>query len=207
MQDFFYTYELMVQLGVVVGTSDGEFEDSEGKVIHDWIVKTISSYLESDDSGETLKNKLNNALRDSYSAFENDSLDVSAITDGLNEFADKSVKIEAVKICMDVMAANGRWSREEIHAVRDILTRLGFDHGEVVSIVDRKLMDIDEINDQFDIETLIGIDPFWPNAQKNLHLNQEYFKWSNRTSALSDPTEKKNVETLLGLIAGLRKKI
>ena len=37
-------------------------------------------------------------------------------------------------------------------------------------------------------------------------LNQEYLKWSNRTSALSDPNEKKNAENMLGLIAELRKK-
>jgi hypothetical protein len=124
----------------------------------------------------------------------------------MNEFADQSDKIEAVEICMDVIAANGIGSREEIHAVRDIATRLGLNYDEVVSTVDRKLVEIDEISDQVNPETLLGIDPSWSNAQKKLHLNQEYLKWSNRTSALSDPNEKKNAENMLGLIAELRKK-
>ena len=196
--------KLMVQLGVVVGTSDGELEGSEGQVIHDWIVKTISSY--SGDRRETLKNELNDALRTAHSSFESGSLAVSAITDEMNEFADRSEKIEAVEICMDVIAANGIGSREEINAVRDIANRLGLDYDEVVSTVDRKLVEIDEISDQVDPEILLGIDPSWPDAQKKLHLNQEYLKWSNRTSTLSDPNEKKNAENMLGLIAELRKK-
>lgn len=197
--------KLMVQLAVVVATSDGELESSEGQVIHDWIVKTISSY--SGDRRETLKNELNDALRTAHSSFESGSLAVSTITDEMNEFADRSEKIEAVQICMDVIAADGVGSHDEIYAVRDIATRLGLDYDEIVSTVDRKLVEIGEISDQVNPETLLGIDPSWSNNQKQLHLNQEYLKWNNRTSTLSDPNEKKNAENMLGLIVELRKKL
>jgi len=201
-QDHEETGALTVKLAVSVAMSDRHLADEEGAKIQDWIVKTIEPY--SDERRESLKTRLNDALRDAYSLAVNGELTVGDTISRLNEIAETYEKFEAIELCMDIMAADDIASSEELTLIRIFSRELGIDFDEVAAMLDQRLVELSPVVETADPSALLGIDDGWSAEQVRLHLNAEFLKWSNRTASLSDPEELENAQAMLDLIAKAR---
>jgi tellurite resistance protein len=193
---------LSLRLAVAVAMSDGEWSESEGEHLYDWIVKTISAF--SGDRHDSLKTLLNDSLRDAHGDALEGRLSVTTLVDRMNEISERSEKFEAVELAIDVMAADGVASAEEVAIIRGISDQLGLDYDEVSALTDQRLVSMESFSDNIDTEALLGIEDDWTDEQKQRHLAQEYVKWSNRTASLSDEQELNNARRMLETIAALR---
>ena len=193
---------LSLKIAVAVAMSDGEWSDSEGEHLHSWMLKTISAY--SGEREQSLKDVLNDALEEAHSKSLARELDLVELTARMNEIGERSEKFETIELAIDVMAADGVASGEEIDMIRSVSASMGLDYDEVASLSDQRLIDITSFSEDIDAESLVGIDRNWTVEQKRSHLTQEYVKWSNRTSSLSDPLELDNARKMLETIAELR---
>jgi tellurite resistance protein len=196
---------LIIMLGVLVAMADGDFAEEEGKIIKDWIIRSIATY--SDDRREELKKDYNKAFKDGYEKAKKGTLSISEITDKLDEIASKSQKYEAIDLCFDVMAADGVADEEELNVIKNISKALDLDFNEIQKMKDQRLIKLSTaIKSQSSVEAMLGIDPDWSPDQIQKHLRSEFTKWNGRLNTLPDGEERENAQRMLNLIAEARKK-
>lgn len=196
---------LIIMLGVLVAMADGDFAEEEGKIIKDWITRSIATY--SDDRREELKKAYNKAFKDGYEKAKKGTLSISEITDKLDEIASKSQKYEAIDLCFDVMAADGVADEEELNVIKNISKALDLDFNEIQKMKDQRLIKLSTaIESQSSVEAMLGIDPDWSPDQIQKHLRSEFTKWNGRLNTLPDGEERENAQRMLNLIAEARKK-
>lgn len=130
--------ELTITLGVQVAMSDGDFAEEEGKIIKDWIARSITTYT--GDKREQLKKVYNKAFKTAYEEAQKGSVSISGITGKLNEIANKAQKYEAVDLCLDVMAADGVADETELVAIKNISESLNLDFNEIQKMKDQRLI-------------------------------------------------------------------
>lgn len=196
---------ISIKIGVAVAMADGTFDDSEGEILKDWIVRNISLY--SDEKKEELKKLYNHAMREAHDEAENGDLSLSLLTDRLNEIGDKTQKYDAIELCFDVMAADGVADAEELNVIRKVAEALELDYDEIEQMRDKKLIDLKtDITGQASIEDIIGIDKDWSNADIKKHLRSEFQKWNNRLNTLPEGDERNNAQKMIDTIAEARKK-
>jgi tellurite resistance protein len=196
---------LAIKLGMSVAMADGSLDDSEGEVIKEWIVKTISPF--SDEKQKNLKELYNNALREAYSEAQSGNLSLSDVTKKINQLADSPQKYEAIELCFEVMAADGVADENELKTIKSIAEALDLDFEEIKNLHDKHLLNLDIATEQqASIETMLQIDTDWTNEQIKKHLREEYSKWNNRINTLDEGQERDNAQQMLDLIAEARKK-
>ena len=134
------------------------------------------------------------------------NLVLSKITSKLKKIADKKIKYDAIELCHEVMAADGKLEDEEIKIVRKIGNSLGIDQNEMEAIRDRKLINLSgELEKDTSMEEMLGIKKDWSKAKIKEHLRKEFQKWNNRISNMENENERKNAQRMLDLIAKARK--
>lgn len=196
---------LAIKLGISVAMADGSLDDSEGNAIKEWIKKTISPF--SDEKQKSLKELYNNALREAYSDAQSGNLSLSDLTENLDHLADVPQKYEAIELCFEVMAADGVADEKELETIKRIAEALELDFDEINKLRDQHLVNLNVSTDQqASIETILDIDPSWPQDQIKKHLRVEYAKWNNRLNTLDDGSERENAQNMLNMIAEARKK-
>jgi len=196
---------ISIKIGVAVAMADGDFDDAEGEILKDWIVRNISLY--SDEKKEDLKKLYNHAMREAHDDAKNGDLSLSLLTDRLNEIGDKTQKYDAIELCFDVMAADGVADAEELNIIRKVAAALELDYDEIEQMRDKKLIDLKtDITGQASIEDIIGIDKNWSNADIKKHLRSEFQKWNNRLNTLPEGDERNNAQKMIDTIAEARKK-
>lgn len=196
---------LIIMLAVQVAMADGNFADEEGKIIKDWIARSISTY--SDERREELKNAYNKAFKDAFAMSQKGALSISEVTKKLNEIASKSQKYEAVDLCFDVMAADGIAEEEEMAVIKNISHALNLDYQEIQKMKDQRLIKLStKVESQSSVEAMLGIEPDWSPDQIQRHLRAEFTKWNGRLNTLPDGDERENAQRMLNLIAEARKK-
>ena len=159
--------------------SDGSLDDREGNSIKNWIKKVIKPF--SEEKQKSLKKLYNEAFKTSYQEAKEGNLVISKITGNLKKIADKKIKYDAIELCHEVMAADGKLEEEEIKTVRKIGTSLGIDNKEMETIRDRKLVNLSgELEKNTSIEEMLGIKKDWPKDKAKEHLRKEFQKWNNR---------------------------
>mgnify|MGYP006427893003 CR=1 FL=1 len=196
---------LTLKIGMAVAMSDGELHSSEGEILRNFVVKSISPF--SEERQKTLKDKFNNALETAYAAASENALTLTELTNSLNEIADMATKYEAVELCFDVLAADGVADPEEFRTVRNVANALELDVKEVESIRDTKIVGLEgALSEQNTLEEMLGIDPNWDRDRINSELRKEFRKWNDRINQLPEGPERESAQEMLDLIARARKK-
>jgi len=196
---------LAAKIGVAVAMVDGSLDKTEGNVLKNWIIKSISPF--SEDKQTALKKLINEGLREAYGMARNGTLSLSALTSRLNEIGEKSQKYEAIELAFDVMAADGVVGQNEIKIIHKVAEALGLDYDEVEKLRDQKIIGLNvKLSNQANIEEIIGIEPGWSSDKIKKHLRTEYQKWNNRINALPEGEERNNAQHMLDVIAEARKK-
>lgn len=196
---------LSIKLGMAVAMADEDLDDSEGVVIQNWIVKTLSLY--EGDKKDELKEKYNAALREAYQEVQDGTLSLGALIEEMNEFADQPEKYEAIELCFDVMAADGVADEAELNTIRGIAESLELDYDEITKLRDQKLVELDAVTEQqASIESILDLDTEAPKEEILKQLREEYTKWNARLNTLEEGRERNNAQQMLDLLAEARKK-
>ena len=196
---------LSVKIGIAIAMSDGRLDGNEGETIQAWIKNEISTYTE--DKREELKKIYNEAMRKAYEAAKRGELSLSEITSRLNEIGEVSTKYETLELCFDVMAADGVADAAELKIIRGIADALNLDLDEIEKMKDQKIIGLDaDLSRQASIEDIIGINPKWSDEQTKRYLRNEFQKWNDRLTTLSEGEERDNAQRMLDLISEARAK-
>jgi hypothetical protein len=196
---------ITVQIAIAFATIDGALDDKKGFLITDWMKRKVSLY--SGASAETWKSELNGAFKTAFNAASKNCLRYSDLTKVLLEKGTPSIRLECVDLLYSVVGADGRIGAQEMALARQIAVALEVDPDELKRISDSKLVGArTSVKSQSDLEALLGIDRSWNKDRIKKHLRDEFQKWNNRQTSLSDPEEQQNAAQMLGLIAEARKK-
>jgi tellurite resistance protein len=128
------TLILSVQLAMSIAMADGSLDDSEGTVIKEWMQKVITSMSEARQI--EMKEKLNSTMRATYESLKASKYSNSAVVERFNEIGDGSMKFEAMELCYDTMAADGRADPEEMKILHRLGEALELDLNELEKIRD-----------------------------------------------------------------------
>tara|TARA_B100000315_G_scaffold257686_1_gene307322 strand:+ start:270 stop:1457 length:1188 start_codon:yes stop_codon:yes gene_type:complete len=199
--------EYSIKLGMSIAMADGKLDRSEGETIKSWISDIL------DEENKSLRNELkenfNNSLKNSHEELKSGELKLDEIIKTLNQIADNSTKIEALKLCYDIMAADGIADHDEINLLNKISNDLGIDENEINNIRDKAIINIDtesiSISDDLSSsEKLLGINKNWSMDRKLSYLTEEFQKWSQRINSFSDPQKREKAQNMIDAIAIVR---
>lgn len=198
---------LAVSLAVAVANADGDFADSEGFFIKNWIKKQLT--MVADHRVDRVKEQCNQAMQETYQQSAAGELSISSLTSKINELAGEADKYEIIELCLDVMAADGEADESEMDLIWKIASSLGLDKAEVNKIKDKKIVSLNVSGSaQSDsLNQLLGIDPNWTVEEKKKHLNKEFSKWNSRLHTVTDQAGKENVQRMLDAISEARKQL
>ncbi len=195
---------ISLKIGMAVAMADGSLEDVEGELFKNWIINEISVF--SDNEQKRLKSIFNKALKEGFSEAKNRTLSLSELVDRLSEIGDKKSKYDAVRLCLDVMAADGVADPKEMSVIRNVAKRLDLDMDEIEGMREEKIRDLVGLTSEEGMEGLLGIEFSWSDEQKRKHLRKEFQKWSNRITSFPEGEEREAAQKMLDMIARLRKK-
>ena len=195
---------IILKIGMFVAHLD-EFSDDEGSILQEWMKRIIATYQ--DEEYTLMKDALNSAFKESFELAKNGRLMLSSLCRDLNNLEVDSLKYDAMKLCYDVLAADGVASPNEIRVLKQISEALQIDPEKEASIRDRIMANInkEKLDTAEDGEVLLGINKAWDAKQKKAHLRKEFQKWNNRVNVVSGK-EREEAERMLDLIAKIRKK-
>ncbi len=196
---------LSIQIGMAVAMADGSLDDAEGAILKEWVIKVISPFV--DEKRAHLKSLYNKAMSDAYDAAKKGDLNLSALTEKLNEIAEKSTRYETIELCFDVMAADGVANSEEMRIIRTVAEALELDYDEIEKMRDQRIVGLStNVSNQASVEELLGIEADWDVERIKRHLRTEFQKWNNRLNTLAEGSERDNAQRMLEAIAEARKK-
>jgi hypothetical protein len=146
-------------------------------------------------------------MKEAYSLAKSGNLILSEVCSELNEYADNTLKYEALELAHKVMAADGVVDEREMKIIHKVAESLGIDSNELEKIRDKQIVKLQTKADDVDIESLLGIDPSNSKEDIKKQLKKEYIKWNSRINSLSEGEEKDNAQQMLDLIAKARDKL
>ena len=194
---------LLIHLAVAVAGSDGLFDKAEGLVLKQWITDKIEK-LESEER-ERQKKLYNNAFRSAYKELKDGTLSVGDVAHSLNGIGEEKQKYEAITLCYEILAADGRVDPAELQLIRKIAESLDLDEDTVDLIKDRTVLGLKFSSRSGTIEDLVGIEKDWDAETKKKYLRKEFQKWNNRISVLEAGEERDNAQKMLDRVAEARK--
>ncbi len=196
---------LSITIAMAVAMADGSLNYTEGRILQDWISRAILPF-----AGEkriSLKRLYNEAMKDAHAAAKAGNLSLSRLTARLNEVGEKSIKYEAIELCFDVMAADGRADPEEMKTIRKVAAALELDYDEIEKMRDQRIIGLNAaISGQSSVEDILGIEADWDRERIKTHLRTEFNKWNNRLSTLPEGAERESAQRMIDLVAEARKK-
>ena len=199
------TQGLLVKIGLFLAVKNGKLVDAKGEMLKGWITKALAALPE--DRRGPMKNLYNAAMKEAYIDATSGSLSLSVLTERLNTIAEKSVKYEVIELCFDLTASSGGTDSEDLRQIRQIAAAFGLRLDEIEKIRDQKIVKLKgDVSSQLSIEDLLGIEPDWATERIKKHLRDEFQKWNNRLTTLSEGEERENVQRMLNLIAQARQK-
>ena len=185
--------------------ADGSLNHAEGRVLQDWISRAISPFA--GKRRHSLKRLYNEAMKDAYAAAKTGNLSLSRLTERLNEVGEKSIKYEAIELCFDIMAADGKADPEEMRTIRKVAAALELDYDEIEKIRDQRIIGLNaRVTSQSSVEDVLGIEASWDRERILEHLRSEFNKWNNRLSTLPEGVERDNAQSMIDLVAEARKR-
>jgi uncharacterized tellurite resistance protein B-like protein len=116
---------LFIRLAVVLAMADGSLGETEAKTISTWIKRQLS--VQSDARREEMKQICNDALREAYSEAKAGTLSFSGVCQDIVSVTDVADRYEAIELCLDVMAADGKAEASELDMIRRVAATLELD--------------------------------------------------------------------------------
>lgn len=197
----------MVELALHVAAADGSLDKSEAKVIKEWAKYVIS--LEPGDEEETTKRKLNSAIERSHAKALRGETSLVSICKELGELAFEEQKYEAIKLCLDVVSADGEANDAELKTLQQIVELMEVDPQEYRKLRDRHLvrteLDVGGTSGE-DKKALLGIKDTDSKEEIRRKLTDANRQWNSRVTN-PDPEIRKRSAEMLRLIAELRKEL
>jgi hypothetical protein len=194
---------LAVKTALCIAMWDGSLGEPEGEVLRTWIQKVLSGY--SGERRETVRCSLNTAMKEGYAAARQGHLNLTDLMHRLNEIGESASKYETIELCYDVLTAREVLNPDAAKMIDLAAKVLGLDLSEVEKIRDLRLVSLrTEITAEVGVEELLGMDPSWDTDRKKRHLRQEFQKWNNRLTTLSEGAERDNAQRMLDAISEVR---
>lgn len=192
-----------VKIAVCVAMSDGRLDEAEGRVIKEWMTKSVATA--SPTRASDFKAKLNGALRDAFAAAKSHGLDLGGLLDELADLNEPGVNHQTLQLAYDVLAADGIADPAELAVTTRIADRLGIDQSDVAEMKDRAIVGVAvESTGDESADRLLGIQAGWSSEQIRKHLRAEFQKWNSRITTLAPGKERDNAQRMLDLIAAAR---
>ena len=194
-----------VKLAVSVAMADGTLHEREALIIQNWMQKKLASVAQ--QSRDSWKADLNSAFKDGFQQASSGSLSYSVLTNILSEKGSTANNTECVDLLFAIIGADAEVNASELALAKKIAAALNVDTEEVQRIADRSLIGVEaKVSSSSELEDLLGIDPSWSDEAIKKHLREQFQKWNNRLTSLTDLAERENAQRMLTLISDARKK-
>lgn len=194
-----------VKLAVSVAMADGTLHEQEALAIQNWMQRKLATIDQ--QSRESWKADLNSAFKDGFHQASSGTLSYSELTSILSEKGSTANNTECVDLLFAIVGADGEVNANELALAKKIAAALNVDTEEVQRIADRSLVGVEaKVNSSSELEDLLGIDQSWSNDAIKKHLREQFQKWNNRLTSLTDMAERENAQRMLNLISDARKK-
>ena len=200
-----YQEEIGIKLAMSIAMADGKLHKSEAVVINKYMKSVINSdkYYDSDD----FKNSLNNSLVSAKQLSDKNQLKTTPLCKVAANSFDEQHQFQTLQLCLDVMTADGKASRQELVEVDKIADKIGIYNGseniDFVSLRDKALIQLKPSNaikgDTLDEK--LGIKKGWSKKKKRKFIVENYTKWNGRMAIAKNGREKKNIENFLELLS------
>lgn len=193
--------DVTVKISVHMCGVDGDFDDSETKIIKDWIEKKAKNLDGSVDHDKKtrLTEILNETIQD---VKERGAEDLLRICDEINEVSSAAYKYEIIDLLIKITSADGVYKKEEQDLINKIASKLEINMERVRSMID-KMIDITTYEGNTDIDSQLGLKDNMTVEEKKKQLREEYRKW-NQQAASNDEKIRKQANEMLEIIAKKR---
>lgn len=203
-QSYTYMEEIGIKLAMSLAMADGKLKKSEAKTINLYMKNTIDKdfYLDTDH----LKECLNNSLVEAKSLSEQNKLKTIELCKTASGF-DHYEQFDVLKLCLDVMIADGKAEKEELIQIDKIADKIGIEDGNLnkdyISMRDRALISLkpasvtrgDTLNEK------LGIKKSWTKHKKLKFIIESFAKWNARMTVVKTDKERKNIQNILNLLS------
>lgn len=191
-----------IELSLHVAGLGGEVGRPEAEVVKKWMAAVVENMPE--DVRKEEKAEMGAVAKRAFNAAVNGESELAPIVSRMNTAANQQEKYNALELCMDVMAADGKAEAAEIEALDRIAKLLRVDPKAYRDLREQriaKLSDVEEVSGNLD--TMLGITADMTSEQVRAHLSAEYRKWNSRVSH-SDEKIRARAEQMLLLIGDAR---
>lgn len=195
---------LTAQLAICVAAADGKADEQEAQVVRSWVKKTLSMLDQEERKDKALE--FNKAMNSAHRKAISGEVSTDAMIREVAEIADHAEKYDALELCHEVMAADGRMDKAEIALLDRLIRGFDLDPARVQAIRDRTISNISaEDESEGGYEHVLGIDSTWSDTEIKQHLRKLFAKWNSRLNSLPEGQRRENAQRMLDMIARARK--
>jgi len=197
-------WALTIELAMHMAAADGSMDKTEGKAVQNWVKKVIE--MAPEGKKQETKGKLNSIVKRCYEKASAGDTSLDPICSSLKEVASEPQKYDALKLCVEVMSADGKADKEELKELDRIVAQLGLDPEQYRIMLDPHLTTVEMDTSGsvgVDPKALLGIKDGDSAADIRSKLTVATRKWNSRVTS-SDPETVKRAEEMLKMIAELR---
>jgi hypothetical protein len=196
---------LCLKVAMVIAMWDGSLNNREGELLKAWIEKVLGSY--SGERRDKLKESLNKAMKEAYSASKNNTLDFVDLVRTLKETGDEATKYETIELCYDLLASKGTTDGDSARVIDLVAKSLDLDMTELEKIRDVKIVGLAGVlSRNYSVEQLLVFYQSWDSEKIKRHLRNEFQKWNNRLTALPEGADRDSAQRMLDAISEARKR-
>jgi len=184
------------ELALHVAAVGGSVGESETEVIRSWMTKAMAMISEEEQKEE--KETFRQTVNAAYKKVTGDGADVEEVIGRMNTIASLQEKYEALELCMDVMAADGKAEAREMKILDRIARMLQVDPKTYRSLREQRIAKISDVGEVAgNLNTMLGITPDMGPEEVKRHLAAEYRKWNSRVSHSDEKIRARAKEMLL----------
>jgi hypothetical protein len=198
------TLHAAIELSLHMAGLGGEVGRPEAEVVKKWMASVVEGMPEEIRKAE--KSEMGAVAKRAFNAAVNGESEIAPIVTRMNGAASQQEKYNALELCMDVMAADGKAEAAEMEALDRIANMLRVDNQAYRELREQriaKLSDVEEVSDN--LNTMLGITPEMTPDEVRSHLSAEYRKWNSRVGH-ADEKIRSRAEQMLLLIGDARSK-
>lgn len=198
--------KLSIQLGIAVAYTDGRLEPSEASSIKEWSAKRLEELPDAEKAAA--KEKINAAIRDAFEQAKSGSLNVDSAAKELRDSPLAGVEMQALELCVKVMAADGIVDPKELEIVRRIGNLLGISYDDIRNLTDKHPPTSTSQPGSADLtdEQFVGIEPGLPDEAVRKEIRRLFGTYNARLSTEKDAAKRANYQRKLEALARLKQK-
>ena len=183
---------LIIKISLYVAYIDGNFHNSESKVIKQWIKQRIDDLNKPDaDNSAELKKMYKDYFEESKQLAMNGKLKIYSICKELRALKSQPAQIAAMDLAVQIMTADNIIHNKEISTIYKVAKLLGISHDEVMKITNMEILKMTKIPEEIDIEGLLNIDPTVSNKKADKWFNELDDTWHGATTSTNAGMKRK----------------